>query len=126
MTVNRTLAIALSIATLVLTPACGVGDDSADTTKGFKPPAEALDSAIDNARLKAFVGAFRTGFPDFANNRTDTDIERIARVSCTDIAADTDRTAVDDRIRDTVAHDGRVPDEAQIDRIYRLITPVCP
>ncbi|QIX53940.1 hypothetical protein [Rhodococcus sp. DMU1] len=133
---NRTpFLTALLAGALCVVPACG-DNDSTDSPDTGSPPGSpgamattaisGVDSAFDKTKLAAFVAAFRTGYSDLAQNRSDEDIEQIVIASCTDLANGVDEQTVTVRIQSLAAHEGTEPTPEQAERLYDLVTPACP
>ncbi len=142
---NKAIA-SIAIAGALACAACGSDDTDQSTTDGMgngteqmmTPPTGRVteESApqtsptdlgmIDQAKLAAFVVAFRTGYSELAQDRDDTSIELIVLQSCDDIASGVDEQQVTDEIRTLAAHNGNEPTQDQAERIYDMVTPACP
>lgn len=85
-----------------------------------------VESAVDEAKLTAFVAAFRTGYSELAENRSDEDIEKIVTESCTHLAAGADKQTVTVEIETLAANDDNRPTPEQAENIYNLVAPACP
>lgn len=106
--------------------ACGSDDDTSDTPDGMASVLTTVDTAIEEAKLMAFVAAFRTGYSELAEGRSDEDIERIVTSSCSQLAAGADKETVTVEIEILAANDGTKPSSDQADSIYNLVAPACP
>lgn len=143
---KKMIATALVGAGAVLTlMACGDdNDDSTDTTMqtSMEMPAttetEADESSptsvtsteqlgtVDQAKLDAFVVAFRTGYSDLSQDRDDDSIENIVITSCNDLANGVSEEQVTEKIRVLAANNGTEPSQDQAEQIYDIVTPACP
>ncbi|NKS72589.1 hypothetical protein GS966_13805 [Rhodococcus hoagii] len=143
---KKIIATALVGAGAVLPLAgCGDGnDDNTDTTMqtSMEMPAttetESEESAptsvtstdqlgtFDQAKLDAFVVAFRSGYSDLSEDRDDDSIENIVIASCNDLANGVSEEQVTERIRVLAANKGTEPSQDQAERIYDIVTPACP
>ncbi|WP_420749721.1 hypothetical protein [Rhodococcus sp. O3] len=82
--------------------------------------------AFDQAKLSAFVVAFRTGYSDLSENRDDASIENIVITSCNDLASGADEQQVTQQIMTLAANNDVQPTPEQAEQIYDLVTPACP
>ncbi|MFM1722481.1 MULTISPECIES: hypothetical protein [Rhodococcus] len=143
---RKIIATALVGAGAVLTlAACGDDkDDSTDTTMqtsmempattetetGEASPTSVTSTeqlgTVDQAKLDAFVVAFRTGYSDLSEDRDDDSIENIVITSCNDLANGVSEEQVTDKIRVLAANKGTEPSQDQAERIYDIVTPACP
>ena len=143
---KKIIATALVGAGAVLPLAgCGDGnDDNTDTTMqtSMEMPAttetESEESAptsvtstdqlgtFDQAKLDAFVVAFRSGYSDLSEDRDDDSIENIVIASCNDLANGVSEEQVTEKIRVLAANKGTEPSQDQAERIYDIVTPACP
>jgi len=143
---RKIIATALVGAGAVLTlTACGDdNDDSTDTTMqtsmempattetetGESSPTSVTSTeqlgTVDQAKLDAFVVAFRTGYSDLAEDRDDDSIENIVITSCNDLANGVSEEQVTDKIRVLAANKGTEPSQDQAEQIYDIVTPACP
>ncbi|MBH0120412.1 hypothetical protein ACWDUD_08645 [Rhodococcus sp. NPDC003382] len=82
--------------------------------------------AFDQAKLSAFVVAFRTGYSDLSENRDDASIENIVITSCNDLASGADEQQVTQQIMTLAANNDVQPTAEQAEQIYDLVTPACP
>jgi hypothetical protein len=141
---RRTIAAIIVAGALVSLPACGNND--ANTDNGTSVTAESTTASstktttvrsssvtstadlgmIDQAKLAAFVVAFRTAYPDLAQDREDESIQEIVFTSCNDIAAGVSEQDVTEEIRDLAANNDTEATQAQAEQIYKLVTPACP
>ncbi|PTR42976.1 hypothetical protein C8K38_10953 [Rhodococcus sp. OK611] len=130
----KSTALTIAAAGLVaLAAACGNDDDSQDAQDGTGAVMTGTgavmttaESAIDETKLAAFVAAFRTGYAELAQDRSDEDIEMIATQSCAHLAAGADKETVTVEIETLAANDGTKPSQEQAENIYNLVTPACP
>ncbi len=81
---------------------------------------------FDQAKLSAFVVAFRTGYSDLSENRDDASIENIVITSCNDLANGVDEQQVTEKIVTLAANNEAQPPPEQAEQIYDLVTPACP
>lgn len=88
--------------------------------------ADEAGSAFDDAKLSAFVTAFRAGYPNLADGRNDDDIESIVTDSCAKIDDGADEKAVSEEIANLAENDGTKPTEDQVGTIYNLVKATCP
>ncbi|WP_145237246.1 hypothetical protein [Prescottella equi] len=143
---KKIIATALVGAGAVLPLAgCGDGnDDNTDTTMqtSMEMPAtteteseESTPTSVtstdqlgtfDQAKLDAFVVAFRSGYSDLSEDRDDDSIENIVIASCNDLANGVSEEQVTEKIRVLAANKGTEPSQDQAERIYDIVTPVCP
>ncbi|NKR97551.1 hypothetical protein ACQ86I_10325 [Prescottella equi] len=143
---KKVIATALVGAGAVLPLAgCGDGnDDNTDTTMqtSMEMPAtteteteESTPTSItstdqlgtfDQAKIDAFVVAFRTGYSDLSEDRDDDSIENIVIASCNDLANGVSEEQVTEKIRVLAANKGTEPSQDQAERIYDIVTPACP
>jgi len=145
---KKIIATALVGAGAVLTlTACGDdNDDSTDTTMqtsmempattetetetGESSPTSVTSTeqlgTVDQAKLDAFVVAFRTGYSDLSEDRDDDSIENIVITSCNDLANGVSEEQVTDKIRVLAANKGTEPSQDQAEQIYDIVTPACP
>ncbi|NKT43046.1 hypothetical protein GS676_09270 [Rhodococcus hoagii] len=124
---------------------CGDGnDDNTDTTMqtSMEMPAttepeseESTPTSVtstdqlgtfDQAKLDAFVVAFRSGYSDLSEDRDDDSIENIVIASCNDLANGVSEEQVTEKIRVLAANKGTEPSQDQAERIYDIVTPACP
>jgi hypothetical protein len=143
---KKMIATALVGAGAVLTlTACGDdNDDSTDTTmqtsmempatseteSGESSPTSVTSTeqlgTVDQAKLDAFVVAFRSGYSDLSQDRDDDSIENIVITSCNDLANGVSEEQVTDKIRMLAANRGTEPSQDQAEQIYDIVTPACP
>ncbi|BCN84007.1 hypothetical protein [Prescottella equi] len=143
---KKIIATALVGAGAVLPLAgCGDGnDDNTDTTMqtSMEMPAtteteseESTPTSVtstdqlgtfDQAKLDAFVVAFRSGYSDLSEDRDDHSIENIVIASCNDLANGVSEEQVTEKIRVLAANKGTEPSQDQAERIYDIVTPACP
>ncbi|NKS54051.1 hypothetical protein GS500_13795 [Rhodococcus hoagii] len=143
---KKIIATALVGAGAVLPLAgCGAGnDDNTDTTMqtSMEMPAtteteseESTPTSVtstdqlgtfDQAKLDAFVVAFRSGYSDLSEDRDDDSIENIVIASCNDLANGVSEEQVTEKIRVLAANKGTEPSQDQAERIYDIVTPACP
>ncbi|NKS87129.1 hypothetical protein GS571_20280 [Rhodococcus hoagii] len=143
---KKIIATALVGAGAVLPLAgCGDGnDDNTDTTMqtSMEMPAtteteseESTPTSVtstdqlgtfDQAKLDAFVVAFRSGYSDLSEDRDDDSIENIVIASCNDLANGVSEDQVTEKIRVLAANKGTEPSQDQAERIYDIVTPACP
>ncbi|MBM4693670.1 hypothetical protein GS434_08045 [Rhodococcus hoagii] len=143
---KKIIATALVGAGAVLPLAgCGDGnDDNTDTTMqtSMEMPAtteteseESTPTSVtstdqqgtfDQAKLDAFVVAFRSGYSDLSEDRDDDSIENIVIASCNDLANGVSEEQVTEKIRVLAANKGTEPSQDQAERIYDIVTPACP
>lgn len=143
---KKIIATALVGAGAVLPLAgCGDGnDDNTDTTMqtSMEMPAtteteseESTPTSVtstdqlgtfDQAKLDAFVVAFRSGYSDLSEDRDDDSIENIVIASCNDLANGVSEEQVTEKIRVLAANKGTEPSQDQTERIYDIVTPACP
>ncbi|NKR60920.1 hypothetical protein GS474_19690 [Rhodococcus hoagii] len=143
---KKIIATALVGAGAVLPLAgCGDGnDDRTDTTMqtSMEMPAtteteseESTPTSVtstdqlgtfDQAKLDAFVVAFRSGYSDLSEDRDDDSIENIVIASCNDLANGVSEEQVTEKIRVLAANKGTEPSQDQAERIYDIVTPACP
>ncbi len=143
---KKVIATALVGAGAVLPLAgCGDGnDDNTDTTMqtSMEMPAtteteseESTPTSVtstdqlgtfDQAKLDAFVVAFRSGYSDLSEDRDDDSIENIVIASCNDLANGVSEEQVTEKIRVLAANKGTEPSQDQAERIYDIVTPACP
>lgn len=143
---KKIIATALVGAGAVLPLAgCGDGnDDSTDTTMqtSMEMPAtteteseESTPTSVtstdqlgtfDQAKIDAFVVAFRSGYSDLSEDRDDDSIENIVIASCNDLANGVSEEQVTEKIRVLAANKGTEPSQDQAERIYDIVTPACP
>ncbi|WP_238773141.1 hypothetical protein [Prescottella equi] len=143
---KKIIATALVGAGAVLPLAgCGDGnDDNTDTTMqtSMEMPAtteteseESTPTSVtstdqlgtfDQAKLDAFVVAFRSGYSDLSEDRDDDSIENIFIASCNDLANGVSEEQVTEKIRVLAANKGTEPSQDQAERIYDIVTPACP
>ncbi len=81
---------------------------------------------FDQAKLDAFVVAFRSGYSDLSEDRDDDSIENIVIASCNDLANGVSEEQVTEKIRVLAANKGTEPSQDQAERIYDIVTPACP
>jgi len=81
---------------------------------------------LDEAKLAAFIAAFRARYPKLAREREDTSIETIAVRTCEDITDGLDEQRLATDIRSLASHDGTEPNETDAQHIYQMVTPICP
>lgn len=81
---------------------------------------------FDQAKLDAFVVAFRTDYSDLSVNRDDASIENIVISACNDLANGVDEQQVTEKIRGLAANAGTEPSQDDAEQIYDMVTPVCP
>lgn len=81
---------------------------------------------VDQAKLAAFVVAFRTGYSQLSEDRDDASIEKIVLTSCNDLANGADQQQVTANIRTLAANKGTDVSQDQAERIYDMVTPACP
>ena len=143
---KKIIATALVGAGAVL-PLAGCGDGNDDNTDNtmqtsMEMPAttetESEESAptsvtstdqlgtFDQAKLDAFVVAFRSGYSDLSEDRDDDSIENIVIASCNDLANGVSEEQVTEKIRVLAANKGTEPSQDQAERIYDIVTPACP
>nr|NKW58667.1 hypothetical protein [Prescottella equi] len=143
---KKIIATALVGAGAVLPLAgCGDGnDDNTDTTMqtSMEMPAtteteseESTPTSVtstdqlgtfDQAKLDAFVVAFRSGYSDLSEDRDDDSIENIVIASCNDLANGVSEEQVTEKIRVLAANKGTERSQDQAERIYDIVTPACP
>ncbi len=143
---KKIIATALVGAGAVLPLAgCGDGnDDNTDTTMqtSMEMPAtteteseESTPTSVtstdqlgtfDQAKLDAFVVAFRSGYSDLSEDRDDDSIENIVIASCNALANGVSEEQVTEKIRVLAANKGTEPSQDQAERIYDIVTPACP
>lgn len=150
--IGRTTATIVTASALVVAlAACsndgGTSEDtkakitSAVTSTTESGPGEAMRSSIeatassavsgigkawDDAKLTAFVAAFRTAYPNLSSDRDDESIESIVKETCTAReagASDEEQVA---KVKEVATNDGTVPTEDQANRILQLVKPACP
>lgn len=149
---KRTIAAAaIAAGTVLALAACGNDDDSGNSSETRPEATMHLETdhetthethrngatqttvtstdqlgTFDQAKLTAFVAAFRTGYSDLSEDRDDASIENIAITSCNDLANGVDQQTVTDNLRSLAANHGTVPTQEQADMIYQMVTPACP
>jgi hypothetical protein len=79
-----------------------------------------------NLTVLSFAAAFRTGYSELAEDRSDEDIEKIVTESCSHLAAGADMETVTVEIETLAANDGTKPTPEQAENIYNLVAPACP
>lgn len=124
---RNSTALTIAAAGLFALVACGSDDDGNEMpAHGTSGVVTSVESAVDEAKLTAFVAAFRTGYSELAENRSDEDIEKIVTESCTHLAAGADKQTVTVEIETLAANDGNRPTPEQAENIYNLVAPACP
>ena len=124
---KKPIALTIAAAGMLSLVACSSGDEGGGTPDyDAGGVATSASSAVDNAKLMAFVVAFRTGYSDLAENRSDEDIEEIVTESCAHLAAGADKQTVTVDIETLAANDGTKPTPEQSENIYNLVAPSCP
>ncbi|GAA4488168.1 hypothetical protein GCM10023094_47580 [Rhodococcus olei] len=121
-------AIALTALAVGVLAGCGDGDSDGtdDMRTGMGHGATSAGNAIDQAKLKAFVVSFRTGYGELATNRSDEDIEKIVTQSCGELASGMSKETVTANIEAVAANGPTKPTPEQSADIYNLVHPACP
>ncbi|QCQ93325.1 hypothetical protein [Rhodococcus sp. SGAir0479] len=81
---------------------------------------------FDQAKIDAFVAAFRTRYSDLSQDRDDDSIENIVIDSCQQLANGVDEQQVTEKIRVSAANGGTQPTQEEAEQIYDMVTPACP
>lgn len=135
---KRMIAALIVAGALVSLPACGNDDTNTETATTTSNTAESTTvqissvtstadlGMIDQAKLAAFVVAFRTAYADLSQDRDDESIQEIVFSSCNAIADGATEQEVTKEIRDLAANDGTEATQSQAEQIYKLVTPACP
>jgi len=125
-------AIGAAAVTICALVSCGPDTDTDATTAtpgtaGIQDQTDrAAEMARYNAALDAFVAAFRTRYPELAQNRNDASIQHIAIEPCIDLATGVDEQTVTETITTLAEYEGTFPTPEQTQQIYALVVPVCP
>ncbi|QBJ97687.1 hypothetical protein ERC79_18370 [Rhodococcus sp. ABRD24] len=141
--------VTAAVAVLTLT-ACSTNETSPETREkissavtsteevtsggGFRSSIEASASSLassiggawDQAKLTAFVAAFRTAYPNLASDRDDQSIETILEDTCADIDANTSEQELVTKVTQRATNGGTVPTDDQARHILQLVKATCP
>ncbi|WP_420751647.1 hypothetical protein [Rhodococcus sp. O3] len=88
--------------------------------------AEKAGEAIDQAKLSAFVGTFRTAYPDLAADRDDQSIEKIVTDTCPMIEDGAPQQDIDATVKELATNGSVEPTDDQTARIAQLVQVACP
>lgn len=131
---KRTIATIMIAGAIMTSVACGNDDGGQQDSGGpvrvtsYQMPTRTTDGmgVVDQAKLTAFVAAFRTRYPDLSRDRDDESIQEIVLDTCDDISEGASEQQINDEIRDNAEHDGAVPTQAEVEQIRQMVTPACP
>ncbi|MBH0123715.1 hypothetical protein ACWDUD_02540 [Rhodococcus sp. NPDC003382] len=88
--------------------------------------AEKAGEAIDQAKLSAFVGTFRTAYPDLAADRETESIEKIVTDTCPMIEDGAPQQDIDATVQELATNGSVEPTDDQAARIAQLVKVACP
>ncbi|MDV2476409.1 hypothetical protein ACFWDA_06120 [Rhodococcus zopfii] len=88
--------------------------------------AEQAGGAIDQAKLSAFVGTFRTAYPDLAADRETQSIEKIVTDTCPMIEDQAPQEDIDATVKELATNGSVAPTDDQAARIAQLVKVACP
>ena len=146
---GRATAIAVTASALVCTVTACTGDGTSDETKAkissavtstpgsgeglrssvqetASSAASGIAGAWDEAKLTAFVAAFRTAYPNLSSDRDDASIESIVVQTCPDIDSGASDEELVAKVPAVAANGGTAPTGDQAQRILQLVRPACP
>lgn len=130
-----TAAVSLGLCSLVLV-GCSSEDrsDANDTLDNAAGTASSVASSVgeragslfDDAKVHAFVVAFRAQFGALAESRDDNAIKNLLTSTCTEIASGTDESAVVAELEFEAASGENRPTTEQAQRIFDQAALACP
>lgn len=132
---KRIIAAVMIAGAIMTSIACGNDDGDQEGSGGpvretsqQMPTRTSTDGVglIDQAKLAAFVAAFRTRYPDLSIDRDDESIQEIVLDTCDDIAEGASDQQINDEVRDNAEHDGAVPTQDEVEQIRQMVAPACP
>lgn len=135
MKIVKSAVLSLGMCSLVLA-GCSSQDqaaanDSLDNAAGSASSVaasvgERAGTLFDDAKVQAFVVAFRAQFGALAENRDDTAIKNLLTSTCTEIAAGTDESSVVAQLEVEAAAGDVGPSTEQAQRIFDQAKLACP
>ncbi|OZC55187.1 hypothetical protein CH267_11295 [Rhodococcus sp. 06-621-2] len=135
--VSRTRTAALSVVIGALLLAGCTAEDRSDADRSLENAAgsassiatsvrDRAGSVFDEAKVQAFVVAFRAQFGGLAEGRDDTAIENLLSSTCTEIAGGTPESDIVAQLEVEAAEGDAVPTTEQAQRIYDQAALACP
>lgn len=130
-----TVAVAAAIVAVGLTACSAEDKDNAQNkiNEAVTGGQQAVESAQETAgdlvgqgKVAMFVATYRGGFPVFAENRQDGDIEEILITTCEGVAQGTDEAAIKAKITELATNGSSTPTEKDATYIYQLAKASCP
>ncbi|WP_244165141.1 hypothetical protein [Rhodococcoides fascians] len=135
--VSRTRTAALSVVIGALLLAGCTAEDRSDADRSLENAAgsassiatsvrDRAGSVFDEAKVQAFVVAFRAQFGGLAEGRDDTAIENLLSSTCNEIAGGTPESDIVAQLEVEAAKGDAVPTTEQAQRIYDQAALACP
>ncbi|WP_139279986.1 hypothetical protein [Rhodococcoides yunnanense] len=131
----RKIAVTSTLSLALVLAGCS-SDDQSDANQSLDNAASSASSVaasvgeqagnlFDDAKVTAFVVAFRAQFGALAENRDDNAIKSLLTSTCTEIAGGTDESAVVAQLEIEAASDDAKPSTEQAQRIYDQAKLAC-